>query len=770
MTLDPGTDSTLTPFSLEASMARRFALSSRFAPRFALVLAMTATLPACVVGVVDRDAPPIMFRDAPRIDAPEAEDDAPPPACELDARLGDPCEADSECSDGCFCNGREVCSAGTCSAGSDPCVASACGTATCTEADRCQLTGNDAMCDDGEPCNGAERCDAVTGCRAGPPPSCNDANACTIDACMAGMGCVYAPYDGDGDGEASRTCGGTDCDDRDGAVNGGAAEDCDNGIDDDCDGLTDILSPECVASNDTCATAEALTLADPGTSRFRRSTMGFVSDTTMACTPSSTDTRRSAPDAVFTFSLSEPRDVTLAVEGLAYNAGILLRSASACAAGPDLDCEVTSSSTVEPVLRYRSLPAGDYAIFVKTRTAGPFTLAVTLGAPTPPRDACSADVVDISSGGTFTGEIDDDDYVFSCHTTTSSTYDDAAHRLVIPAGEFRDVLLTATVRQPSGSTSTPYIHVTSACGDADAATSVCDAGTTSAAAEVELRGLGAGTYYVLVEGAYTTAGFGTYELVATITPSTGRARGDSCDAGVPVALTPGTPSALDLSTLDDAPDEGAFCSANRPGYRDGFYTFHLDEERDVVVTTTSGARHWLGVSSACGAVPRVLDCATSTGGAVTRRFYRLAAGDHFVNVSTLASEGTIQTTLTTFPPTPRPGNDLCAGAAPLVDGTPTDVDLGLFEDDQVASCSAAQDLDAYYTFTLATDRFVTLRAEGATSMALIPTSCTTTPTRCVTGGPPQITEVLTAGTYYVLVESRPLVAGAVRLRLQTSDP
>lgn len=713
----------------------------------------------------------IVFRDTPRPDVPPASSDAgPPPACELDAHLGASCDTDLDCDDHCFCNGREACAGGTCVAGTQPCSVAACATVSCTESARCAGTPDDSLCDDGDPCNGAERCDVASGCRLGPPPSCNDANVCTIDACMVDVGCVYEPFDGDGDGEPSRTCGGMDCNDANPMIVPGAAEVCDNGIDDNCDGVTDVAAPECAPTNDDCGSAEVLSPADMATSRYRRSTFGFASDTTMTCTPSSTDTRRDAPDAVFRFTLAERRDVTLAVEGLAYNAGIILRAASACTAGPDLQCQVTSSSTVEPVLHYRSLPAGDYAIFVKTRTAGPFTLAITLDAATTPNDTCVPEVVDISAGGLFTGSIDDDDYVLSCHTTTSSTYDDAVLRLVVPAGEFRDVHLSATVRSPTGSTTTGYLQLTSDCDSTSPATLGCDSGTSTAPAFLDFPGLGEGVYYVLLEGAYTTAGSGTYELTAVVAPSSGRAAGDSCDAGVPIVLSPGTAADLDLSTLAVVADAGPFCGANRPGYHDGFFQFALASESDVVITTTSSARHWLGLSSTCGSVPRVRDCAGSTSGAVMQRFYRVPAGTHFVNVSTLADAGNLAVLLETLPATPRESNDLCSGASLLVDGVPADFDLVAYDDDQQFACGALDDVDAYFTFTLATPRFVSLRAEGATSMALVPGTCADAASRCVTGGPPQIAEVLPAGVYYVAVESAPLVAGSTRLRFTTSDP
>ena len=97
----------------------------------------------------------------------------------------------------------------------------------------------DGDCDDGDECNGVEIC--VDGrCAAGTSPDCDDENACTVDTCVPGSGCVNLLLDRDGDGQASTTLGacGTDCDDARSDVHVGAPDTCD-GVDNDCDGTTD---------------------------------------------------------------------------------------------------------------------------------------------------------------------------------------------------------------------------------------------------------------------------------------------------------------------------------------------------------------------------------------------------------------------------------------------------------------------------------------------------------------------------------------------------
>jgi len=57
--------------------------------------------------------------------------------------------------------------------------------------------------------------------------------------------------DEDGDGYAPTDCGGDDCDDTDEDIYPGAVEDCEDKVDNDCDGDVDADDEDCAGDDDT---------------------------------------------------------------------------------------------------------------------------------------------------------------------------------------------------------------------------------------------------------------------------------------------------------------------------------------------------------------------------------------------------------------------------------------------------------------------------------------------------------------------------------------
>ncbi len=97
-----------------------------------------------------------------------------------------------------------------------------CSVPDCDDNDASVNPGATEICDDGID----NDCDGLTDCD---DPDCG----CTIDA------------DGDGYGVGGPCCTSPDCDDSDATINPGATEICDDGIDNDCDGLVDCDDPDC---------------------------------------------------------------------------------------------------------------------------------------------------------------------------------------------------------------------------------------------------------------------------------------------------------------------------------------------------------------------------------------------------------------------------------------------------------------------------------------------------------------------------------------------
>lgn len=675
----------------------------------------------------------------------------------MGSTIGQPCTDTAECDDGCYCNGVELCAAGTCAAGSDPCVdAVDCTTEACLEeTNTCFHQPDHSMCADADACNGYEVCDPALGCRAGPPLYCNDESSCTVDSCDTTEGCVYTLRDLDADGFVDGRCGGDDCDDdpRFGRmIFPGATEQCTNRRDDDCDGLRDYNDPTCVPTNDTCATAQVI----PGAGTYSGSTATLGANYTFACGGPS------GPDAVFRFTLTEMQDVRVSVGGGGSSVAVALRPWAQCATGPEEKC----SSSSPPSLLRRSLPPGEYAIIVKTSAGAPFDLSVMFAPPTPipPVDVCNASTMDISGGGTFSGMFTEteDDYQLSCHASTG--YRDAAYRFTITSP--KDVTITAST---SGSAWTPstYLSLLTNCSSA-ASTVSCMSGTT---ATLRRRSLPAGTYYVLLESSATDATAWTMNV--TITDPMPRAPGDACTSAIDITSASGSAS---LSTAEL--DVGTSCGGTTSSYRDVMFSFTLPTTRDVTLTTQAPGFHYAAVETTCGTIGSEIRC--RSGGTSTtplvQSWRSMPAGTYYVVVSTLSASGNVTATVTTSAPTPIPPNDVCSGAIEIGSGYSSRDTLTDFDDD-VTGCSGTGRPDAFYRLTLAAPRRVSIfaaRPSGSTGQIYLTLrdSCSSTTNIACNNGDPSaaMVQTLAAGTYYLIVETLTTTAGDYTLDVFVSAP
>ncbi len=223
-----------------------------------------------------------------------------------------PCAADADCPAGLVCQAGTCAAPTPCAAGLDCPAGQTCEAGVCRPATGCLVESCngldddcDGLVDEGCPacradadCAAGETCDVATGlcrqtcqpaaelcdgvdndcdglvdegcattctgdaeCAAGElcldgwceiPPACSTDADCPADlVCVAGT-CARAPVDLDGDGYAPPE----DCDDGDAAVNPGAAEACDDGVDNDCDGAIDEDCPSACSSDADCAAGE----------------------------------------------------------------------------------------------------------------------------------------------------------------------------------------------------------------------------------------------------------------------------------------------------------------------------------------------------------------------------------------------------------------------------------------------------------------------------------------------------------------------------------
>ena len=167
----------------------------------------------------------------------------------LAAAHGSQCHGNGPCDDGNACTFNDRCVKGECRGTAYTCDdGNACTDNVCDGAGGCRFPPNSAPCDDGNACTYRDTC--VSGVCAGIAYRCDDGNVCTDDACDGAGFCRFsfnsAPCDDGNACTSNDTCSAGAC--HAGTLiccSPGPEANCVNGVDDDCDGLTDEADPDC---------------------------------------------------------------------------------------------------------------------------------------------------------------------------------------------------------------------------------------------------------------------------------------------------------------------------------------------------------------------------------------------------------------------------------------------------------------------------------------------------------------------------------------------
>jgi hypothetical protein len=347
--------------------------------------------------------------------------------------------------------------------------------------------------------------------------------------------------------------------------------------------LTVTFTPPTPApTNDTCATA---TVIPPEGGTFRSDLVGVADDVSTRC-------GGLARDVVYTFTLTEPRDVLLQLAG-ARTDYLHLSLTRDCARMPDvLRCD--SGSTVQ--FTQHQLPAGTYFVVVESYEPVPFTLQATFAPPTPPAPGDTCDNPLTLTPGMpvrVTAGAIENDYRLSCYTSGR----DAVFRFTLT--ERRDVQVS--VRGRLGD----YFAV--AIGSdcfTRAGERTCITGQNARAFAI---GLDPGTYYAVVKAARATDYEVSLETFAplAITDVSGN---DTCATAY--AIPPGR-GYFRGNTTPLANDYRSPCAGTTAG-KDAVFSLTLTSRQRVTLVTDSSFFHvaWITTGATCpGTTP------TGTGGA-----------------------------------------------------------------------------------------------------------------------------------------------------------
>ncbi|MDO9021896.1 MAG: putative metal-binding motif-containing protein [Deltaproteobacteria bacterium] len=528
----------------------------------------------------------------------------------------------------------------------------------CADDGRCVSVADPGRCDDRVYCNGPETCDARRGCVRGTPVTCNDNYTCTIDRCdEETRECVHRPRDFDGDGDPDFRCTaldcdagvpdppcwrGGDCDDGNPRVNSRLPEICGDGIDNNCNGEVDSADRAGCSRPMYDRCDDALDVSAGG--RFTVGLAGALGDYPSRCAGNTVPPR----DAILRLRLDAPRDVSLTAE--ASGASVLVQLGTRCGELEGVrDCVLGYPT----VYRTRALPAGEYFFQIATTSAvvgtGDVAVTVELGdpTPTPANDAC-AGAIDLVPGTAARGTLVDvaDDVLTSCGGTSP----DLVYRLTLT--ERRDVTLRASGARNDYLT----LSLVDTCARSPTTLRCGNGGP----AQLSLRNVAPGTYYVVVEGTRVQQ----FTLEAELAAPTTAVPGDACANPIVIA-----PNSTVMGTVNGAQGDVPI-SCYGGDSRDLVYRFTLDRTLDVNAVLRGGASDFffMAVQRTCGSSTGEVACRYGTVGRLTAR--GLDPGDYFLVVRPLRGTDFTLTLAASPPlaPVMASGNDTCATAQAIPSG------------------------------------------------------------------------------------------------------
>ena len=336
------------------------------------------------------------------------------------------------------------------------------------------------------------------------------------------------------------------------------------------------------------------------------------------------------PDAFYRLVLTEPHQLTLGGRFTVPGPPLGLALMRACGVGSsELECASGSVATITRPY----LDAGTYYVAVDGEEY-PFTLTAALGAPvTPPANDRCAGAVDVSSSGTFEGDLARTyrDYPPTCSTDP------------LLGADVTYTFTTATARNleldlwPVAGTGPFAVALRSRCDDA---TTELRCRVFSPSVSFVQHSLPAGSYYLIVSGNPDPAG-SRFLLQVGFAPPTPRPPGDTCADAVDAS------AGGSFSVVADGFDDDYATNCGPAGLSDAVFGLTLTEPRNLAVALSAGpdSSTLQLYAGTCGTTARPAGCITSLAPSGTIR--DVPAGDYWLVVDAAPGfVGTLEVTLT----------------------------------------------------------------------------------------------------------------------------